>query len=307
MNERFFTELFATAIALGAPLLLAALGELVSELGGVINIGLEAMMLAGAFAGVLGAFLTGSVILAFACAIIGGLLVATIHGVACLSLRANQVVSGVALNILILGMTSFLLAAIIGPRVGRAVANLAPIHVPGLIELPLIGPALFGQNTVTYIAYLAVPVMWFALYRTTVGLGLRAVGELPSAAESLGLNVILTRWIALGICGAMAGVGGGLLALGGLGFFTNNITAGRGFIALAAVVFGRWNPFGVLLAVMLFSLADAFQIGAQALGILHVPYQLLISMPYVVTVLALTLPLRAMRPPSALGVNYERN
>jgi len=122
----------------------------------------------------------------------------------------------------------------------------------------------------------------------------------------LGLHVIRTRWIALGICGAMAGAGGGLLALGGLGFFTNNITAGRGFIALAAVIFGRWSPLGVLLAVLLFSLADAFQIGAQALGILHVPYQLLVSLPYVVTVVALTLPLRAMRAPSALGVSYQR-
>ncbi len=306
MNERFFTELFAAAIAIGAPLLLAALGELISELGGVINIELEAMMLAGAFAGVLGAFLTRSVLLAFAIAMLGGILVAAVHGVACLSLRANQVVSGVALNILTLGMTSFLLATIIGPRVGQAVANLSPIRVPSLSGLPLIGPALFGQNAVTYLAYLAVPVTWYALSRTRAGLGLRAVGELPSAAESLGLHVIRTRWIALGICGAMAGAGGGLLALGGLGFFTNNITAGRGFIALAAVIFGRWSPVGVLLAVLLFSLADAFQIGAQALGILHVPYQLLVSLPYLVTVVALTLPLRAMRAPSALGLSYQR-
>jgi simple sugar transport system permease protein len=303
MDERLVGLLLAAAVASGAPLLWAAIGELISERAGVINIELEGMMLSGAFAGVLGALLSGSVVGGFAAAAVGGLLVAAVHGLLCFVFRANQVVSGVVLNILALGVTTFLLSTVLASRATRSVGGLPHLSIPVLSDIPLVGGAFFDQNVMVYAAYLAVPLTWWILRRTAIGLALTAVGERPEAAASLGISVARVRWLALLACGVLAGIGGGLLALAGLGFFTQNMTAGRGFIALAAVVFGRWSPLGTAGAVLLFSLADAFQIRAQALG-LGVPYQFLVMLPYVVTLVALAGLLTRMRAPAALGINY---
>ncbi len=294
--------LLASAVALSAPLLFASLGELVSERAGVINIELEGMMLAGAFAGVLGAYSSGSAAIGFCAAALGGLIVAVLHGVTCFVFLVNQVVSGVVLNILVLGLTSFLLATLLDD-VTESVASLPTVDIPGLSELSFVGPILFSQDVMVYVAFAAIPVVWWVLNRTTMGLQIDAAGERPDAAESLGVTVNHVRWFALLACGFLAGVGGGQLALAGVGFFTQNMTAGRGFIALAAVIFGRWRPLGTAGAVVLFAVADAFQIRAQALGI-DIPYQFLVMLPYVVTLIALTGLLRRMRPPAALGVNY---
>lgn len=301
MTIDFFAALLVAAVSLAAPLLITALGELISETAGVLNISIEAMMLVGAFTGVVGASLTGNLWVAFLCAILGGLVVALLQGTASFHFRANQIVTGIVLNILALGATTFLLMSVLGSGVGKAV-TLDRVAIPVLSEIPVVGRALFNQNIVVYLAFLLVPLVWWTLDRTAFGLQLRSVGEHPVAAASLGINVLVTRWVALLICGGLGGVGGGLLTLGGLGVFTPNITAGRGFIALAAVVFGRWRPVGTLVAVMLFSVADAFQIRAQALGI-AVPYQLLVALPYIVTILALVMFVSKMRPPSALGSN----
>jgi general nucleoside transport system permease protein len=304
MDERFLTLLLAAAVALSAPLLFAALGELVSERAGVINIGLEGMMLAGAFAGVLGAQLAGSPWLGFPIAALGGVLVAALHGVLCFRFGANQVVSGVVLNILALGATTFLLSAVLAGISTGGMDDIERLSIPVLSEIPIVGPALFDQTPMVYLAYLSVGFLWWALRRTSAGLAVSAAGERPEAAASLGVDVRRVRWLAVLACGAMAGIGGGLLALAGLGFFTQNMTAGRGFIALAAVVFGRWQPIGTAVAVLLFAIADAFQIRAQTLGI-GIPYQFLVILPYVVTLLALALFQRRMRPPSALGIDYR--
>jgi len=257
MSEQFISLLLVAAVALAAPLLFAAVGEVISERAGVINIELEGMMLVGAFTGIWGAYLSGNVWVGFLAAGIGGLIIAVVHGVTCFVFLANQVVSGVVLNILALGLTSF-----------------------GL-------DAVFSST----------------LNRTSVGLAVKAAGERPDAAEALGVRVMRVRWVSLLTCGVLAGVGGGQLTLAGLGFFTPNVTAGRGFIALAAVVFGKWNPVGAAAAVMLFATFDAFQIRAQALGV-DLPYQLLVSLPYLATLVALAGLLRRMRPPAALGINY---
>lgn len=304
MDANFVALLLVAAVALGAPILIASLGELISETSGVINIGIEAMMLVGAFTGVVGAHLSGNIVVAFVAALAGGVLVAVLHGFVCFHFRANQVVSGIVLNILALGATTFLLMSVLGADVTRTVVKLEPIVIPVLSEIPIIGRALFAQNAVVYLAFLVVPVVWWMLDRTPFGLSLRSVGERPEASASMGISVLGVRWKALLICGGLGGIGGGLLTLGGLGFFTPNVTAGRGFIALAAVVFGRWRPMGTLGAVVLFSIADAFQIRAQTLGI-NVPYQLFVALPYVVTVLALALLVSRMRAPSALAVNYQ--
>jgi simple sugar transport system permease protein len=303
VNSHFFAQLLVATVALATPLLLAALGELVSETAGVINIELEGMMLCGAFAAVWAAHATGSVVVGFLAAAGGGLFLAAIHGILCLFFRANQVVSGIVLNIFALGLTSFLLATALGPTTSP-VATLHPLRVPVLADLPGVGKAFFNQNVVVYAAYLLIPCVWFLLNRSPLGLALKAAGERPAAAESLGVRVSVTRWLALAVCGLLAGIGGGLLALAAIGFFTDNMTAGRGFIALAAVIFGRWRTFGTAGAVLLFALADAFQIRVQALGIVHIAPQFLVMLPYLVTLIALAGLMRRMRPPSALGVNY---
>jgi ABC-type uncharacterized transport system permease subunit len=305
MSPHFVTLLLAAAVTLAAPLLFAALGEVISENAGVINIELEGMMLVGAFCGVYAAYSSTSVVVGFLAAAAGGLFVAALHGLVCLVFRANQVVSGVVLNILALGLTNYGLVVLLGSNAAVSVGTLRPMRIPGLADIPVLGPVLFDQNVMVYLAVLLVPAGWWLLSRTGFGLAVRAAGERPLAADSLGVRVSLTRWCALLCCGALAGVGGAQLTLAGLGAFTQNVTAGRGFIALAAVVFGRWRPLGTLSAILLFALADAFQIRAQALGI-HVPYQFLAMLPYLVTILALALLVRRMRPPSQLGVNFVR-
>jgi simple sugar transport system permease protein len=303
VSEEYVSLLLVAAVALAAPLLFAAMGEVISERAGVINIELEGMMLVGAFAGIWGAYLSGNVWVGFLAAGIGGLLIALIHGVTCFVFLANQVVSGVVLNILALGVTSFGLDAVFGSTLNRSVGTLERIRIPLLADIPFIGPALFSQRLTVYVAFLLVPAVWWLLNRTSVGLAVKAAGERPDAAEALGVRVMRVRWVSLLVCGVLAGIGGGQLTLAGLGFFTPNVTAGRGFIALAAVVFGKWKPVGAAAAVMLFATFDAFQIRAQALGV-DLPYQLLVSLPYLATLVALAGLLRRMRPPAALGINY---
>lgn len=302
MELQAITLLLASTVAFAAPLIFASMGELISEKTGVINIQLEGMMLAGAFCGVWAALASGSLIVGFAGAAAAGVAVALLHGVLCMVFRAEQVVSGVVLNILVLGLTTFAIVPVFGGNLGISAPTLAPMPIPVLSEIPVIGRALFTQNIMVYAALLLVPAVWYFTYRTTSGLAVQAAGEAPTAAASMGVNVRRVRWLALIACGALAGIGGGQLTLAGLGTFTQNVTAGRGFVALAAVVFGRWRPLGTLVAVLLFTFVEAIQARAQVLGI-RVPYQFLVMAPYVVTVLALVLFVRRGRPPKALGVN----
>ena len=300
-----FLVVVPAAIALSAPLLYAALGELISERAGVINIQLEGMMLCGALLGVWGAVASGSVAFGFVAAAVGGVLLAALHGVLCFVLGANQVVSGVVLNTLALGGTSFLFSSVLTGSLIVAAPTLSVVPIPLLSDIPVLGALLFRQNVMVYGVYLLVPVLIWVWRRTTLGLVLEAVGERPQAAASLGLSVRGVRWAALLACGVLAGIGGGQLVLAGLGLFSENVTAGRGFIALAAVVFGRWKPTGTMVAVLLFAVAEALQVRAQVLGI-ELPYQLLVALPYIVTIVALAGFLRRMRPPAALGLAYRR-
>lgn len=302
MDLNAVTLLLAATVAFAAPLIYAAMGELVAEKTGVINIQLEGMMLAGAFAGVWAALASGSLIAGFAAAAAAGALVALAHGILCLVFRAEQVVSGVVLNIMVLGLTTFAIGPVFGSNLGNAAPTLQPLPIPYLADIPVIGRALFSHNLMVYLALLLVPAVWFVIHRTTTGLALQAAGEAPAAATSMGIRVRRVRWLALLACGALAGIGGGQLTLAGLGTFTQNVTAGRGFVALAAVVFGRWRPLGTLVAVLLFTFVEAIQVRAQVLGI-SLPYQFLVMAPYLVTVIALALFVRRSRPPSALGVN----
>lgn len=300
MNSSLVIIVAAAAIGLGAPLLLAALGELISETAGVINIQLEAMMLAGALAAVAGAAFGGSLSVGFASAALAGLMVAALHGLLCFRFGANQVVSGVVLNILALGGTSFAFGSFVRPNLAGNIGSLSPVRIPVLGDLPILGPILFRHDVVVYTTYLAVPLVAMLLARTHFGLRLKAAGEAPAAATALGVDPGRVRWQALLLCGGLAGVGGAQLVLASLGLFTENVTAGRGFIALAAVVFGRWRPYGTAAAVLLFASADAFQVRAQVLQI-GLPYQALVALPYLVTLIALAGVIARMHPPAALG------
>lgn len=305
-SHGFVTLLLVSAVSVGTPLLFTSLGELISETTGVINIELEGMMLCGAFFGILGAYWTGGVVGGFVCAAVGGALLAALHGLICFVFRANQVVSGVILNIFALGITSFLLSTVLAERVSKSITHLADVKIPLLASIPAIGPSFFDQDVMVYAALLLVPAIWWLLNRTSLGLAMKAAGERPQAAESLGVDVVRTRWAALLVCGGLAGLGGGQLAIAGIGYFTENMTAGIGYIALAAVIFGRWRAFGVLGAVLLFAIADAFQIRASALGV-HIPYQFLAMLPYLVTLVALAGLLRRASPPAALATNFHPN
>lgn len=305
METAFWVSMLAAMVSQGVPLLWVSLGELVSERAGVLNISIEGMMLMGAFGGVLGSLLTGSVVIGILVAVGLSLLVAVIQGIVSLNLQADQVVCGIMLNIFALGLSTFLSQIYLTARGGEVEIGLVDVPIPLLHRLPLLGDILFNHNILTYGGLLMVPVISYVLFRTRTGLTFRAAGEDPHTAYSLGYSVRLIRWKALLFTGVMAGIGGAHLSLGELGFFTENMTAGRGFIALAAVIFGRWRPTGCLVAVMLFGFADALQIRIQALGQIPVPPQFLGMLPYVVTVAALSVFTRYMRPPPALGQPFE--
>jgi ABC-type uncharacterized transport system permease subunit len=305
MNDSQFAFLLVAAVALASPLLWAAIGELISEIAGVLNIHLEGMMLAGAFMGVLGAHHSGSVWIGFLVAALGGVILALIHAVVCFVFNANQIVSGVVLNIFAIGATSFGLSVAFAEGARPSIDTIDKIKIPLLSDLPLIGPALFNQHILVYVGFILVPATWYFLNRTANGLRVQAAGEKAEAADSLGVNVLKTRTLALVACGVFAGIGGAQLSLAGVGTFTDNMTAGRGFIALAAVVFGRWKPVGTMVAVIVFALADALAIRAQSLGV-EIPNQLLLMLPYLVTLIALAGLVRRMRPPAQLGLNFER-
>lgn len=300
------TLLLAGAIALMVPLLYAALGELISELSGSINISLEAMMLMGAFSGYLAAAATGSVWAGYGGAAAGGILVAAVQGVLSLICEANQIVTGVVLNILVLGATTFGLSMAVAGGLPRTVETLPVLKIPLIRHIPVIGPALFEQNVMVYVALLLVPMAFYFLNRHPLGLTLRAAGDRAAAAEALGIPVRRARMFALLACGGLAGIGGGQLVLATLGAFAPNVTAGRGFIALAAVVFGGWRVLGTVGAVTIFGLADTLQLRAQALGI-EVPYQFLVMAPYLVTVVALVVLGKRARAPLDLGTTHVRS
>ena len=274
-------------IRTATPLALAALGELVVERSGVINIGLEGAIVAGAFAGLVAAGGGGGVVAGFAAATAAGVAVAALFGAFAVGLRADQIITGTAVTLLALGLTGALYRALYGATgASLTVPTAGPLAVPGLAGLPVVGRALFAQPATTYAVYAAVPLLWWWMYRTHAGLGLRAVGESPAAAAAAGLSPARTRIGALLVGGALGGLCGGTLVLVQVGTFAEGMSAGRGFIAIAVVALGRWHPMGVAAAALLFGAASALQFLFQAMG-WGLPYQLFLALPYVLTLLAL--------------------
>jgi simple sugar transport system permease protein len=251
-------------IRLATPLLFAATGELVAERTGILNIGLEGMMLMGAFFAFLGTHLTGSVVVGVLVGLVAGATLSAVMAVLAIETRANQIVLGVGLNLLALGITTFTFREVFADQ-GEVVLDRPPIiRLPLLSEIPVIGRAFFSQTMLVYLAFAAVVVVWFVLHRTTWGLAVRAAGEVPAAADTAGVSVAKTRWIGTLVAGAMAGVAGAFLSVGQTGIFVEGMSGGRGFLALAAVIFGGWRPFGVMAACLAFGAADALQLRLQA-------------------------------------------
>ena len=295
-----FEPFLAATVRTATPLALAAIGELVVERAGLINIGLEGAILAGAFGALVGAT-AGGIAGGFAGAMVGGVLVAALFAVFVIWLHADQIITGTALTLLSLGATGTLYRALYGST-GAALQSptSAPLALPLLSELPLVGNALFVQPPVTYVLYLLIPLVAWWIRSTHAGLALRAIGELPQAAAVAGVSVTRYRVAAVLCGGVLGGLAGGTLVLAQAGTFAEGMSAGRGFIAIAIVVLGRWHPLGVALAAFLFGAASALQFAFQAMG-WQAPYQLFLVVPYVLTLAGLAGAVGRARAPAALG------
>jgi simple sugar transport system permease protein len=291
----------AAGLLLATPILLAALGELLVERTGVLNIGVEGTMLAGAFAAALAASATGDAGLGALAAVGMGVIVAALFAGATLFLGADQIIAGAAINLLALGATGTLYRALLGGTgAPLLLPSLPPLPVPLLADLPFVGRIFFSQNAVVYVAIIVVPILAVLLSRTGLGLRLRAIGDHPAAASSLGYSVRAHRFWATLVGGALGGLGGATLTLAATNTFVEGITAGRGFVALAVVVFGRWSPWGVLAGALLFGLASALQFQLQAAA-LSIPYQAFLMLPYVLTLVVLVVSSGSAAAPRALG------
>jgi general nucleoside transport system permease protein len=300
-------EAFATsAVAMATPILLAALGETIVERSGVLNIGIEGSMLSGAFFALAAAYFSGSLILGLLAGIAAATALNALLAILVINLAVSQVVAGTALDIFALGLTGVMYRRLFGiTGAAFTVTPLRPIALGPLARLPVIGPALFDQNAIVYATILLVPLVAYMMSHTRYGLWIRAAGERPQAADALGLNVYRLRWEALLIAGALTGLAGAYLTLAYANTFVEGISAGRGFVALAVVIVGRWNAYGAAAAALLFGAAMALQFGLQASGT-AISYQLFLALPYVLTLLVLALFGAQSQSPSALGEPYLR-
>ena len=313
-------SILGSTIRLSIPLILAALAGLYSERAGVFDIGLEGKMLAAAFAAACVAYLTGSAWLGLLSGIAVSLVFSLIHGFASITNRGNQIVSGVALNFVAAGLTVVLGQAWFGqggrtPQVSGD-GRFAPIILPGadmMREVPIIGPlysnVISGNNILTYIAFLAVPISWWVLYRTRFGLRLRAVGENPGAVDTAGISVTFLRYRAVLVAGLLCGIAGTYLAIAQSAAFIKDMSAGKGFIALAALIFAKWKPVPVMFACLLFGFLDAlanFMQGKEIPVIGEVPVQLFQALPYILTCILLAGFIGSANPPKAGGVAYSK-
>jgi simple sugar transport system permease protein len=301
----FINDLLAASIRLAAPLMLAGAGGLFTERVGIFNIGIEGTMLVGAMAAIWGSLVTGNVLLATLIAMLFGALISSLHAYLTITRRADQIVSGAAINLFALGATNLLNAPLYAGFEYRPRVELYPILAPeSLQEIPILGPIIFAQPVIVWVAFILPFILAWVLYRTTWGLNVRAVGDHPHAVATAGISVVRLKYSGVIISGLSAGLGGAALALADLGLFAPNMTAGRGFAVLAAFVVGKWNPIYVALACIMFGAADAFQLRAQTLGF-TIPYQIFVMLPYLLTIAALAGLVGRTVAPKTVGKVYD--
>ena len=293
-----------SGIRLAAPYLFAALGETVSQRAGVLDLGVDGIMLMGSFVAFYVVFKTGNLWLGVAASIGVGMLMGLLMAVISVTFQAEQGISGIGLYLFGLGLSSLLFRTMIGSVKG--ITSFQPLRIPVLSDIPVIGEIFFNHNILIYMAYVMVPVIWFIFGKTTLGLKIRAVGQNPEAADSLGVNVNRVRYFGVIFGAAMAGVAGATLSTGLMGVWQDNITNGIGFIAVALVYFGGWRPLGVLFGSLLFATVNAFQLWIQVKGI-PIPSELAVMLPYVLTIIVLVFASGRVRQPAALTKPFERS
>jgi simple sugar transport system permease protein len=302
--QLFGVSLFAAAIRLAMPIIAAAVGEVYTERAGILNIGVEGTMLMGAFGAVLASFYFNSPWLGLLGGMAFGAVLGIIHAFTSITLRINQVVSGIAINIFALGTTTTM-ARILFEERRPQVASFEALSIPVCKDIPFLGPILCQHVVLVYLILAVAFASQLILFRTTLGLRIRAVGEHPRAADAAGIQVQLIRYACTTFGGMMAGMGGAFLSIAQLNLFVDNMSAGKGWIALAAVVFGRWNPLGAMLGGLLFGMVEAIGLRAQALG-LPIPHELLLMLPYLTTFLVFTGLVAHAKAPAALGRPYAK-
>lgn len=302
----FASEMLLSTVRMATPILLVALAELYSERAGLVNIGLDGIMTFGALAGFMVCFLTGSPYLGIIAGAVGGIAVNMIYAFCTITLRAQQIVYGMAINIFAPAVAAFIYRVYFGVSSTLAQGTLmSTVAIPYLKDIPFIGNLLFNQTPMVYLAYLMVLFSAIFFNKTKAGLNYKAVGEFPKAAETLGINVIKQKYIAAIICGMMAGIGGAYLTTCYVNTYSDGVVAGRGFIALSAVIFGRWTSVGVMLACLLFGFFDAFQLRMQVMNS-NTPYQLFQMIPYLCTLVALFVLGSRKAGPKSSGKPYFR-
>jgi general nucleoside transport system permease protein len=300
-----WSALIAAMLRFATPLAFAAMGGIFSERSGVVNIGLEGMMLSGAFFGILGADKLNSWALGLLCAAVSGALFGLVHAFFAIHLRADQIVGGTAINFLALGITGYLFIDIYGGEgTPPDVARIPNVHLAFLEDWTFVGP-IFGQlNLMIWLAFVTILATWIVLFKTPVGLRIRAVGEHPRAADTVGISVYTTRYVAVTLSGVLAALGGAYLSVGFVNSFNQNMTVGNGFIALAAVIFGNWRPFGAAMAALLFGFSSAL---AQRLPVYSESAAVLFqALPYVLTLIAVAGVIGRSIPPAAVGRPYKK-
>ena len=299
--------LIAGSVTLAVPIVFGSLSGVLCERAGVVNIAIEGQLLGGAFTAALVASLTHNPYLGLLAAAVAGALVSMVLALFSIKYVVNQIIVGVVLNVLVSGLTGFLFSTVMqsDPEKYNSPGELPIIEIPVLSGIPVIGPILFKQSVVGYLMYVAVAVIWVALFKTKWGLRVRAVGEHPQAADTLGIKVNATRFWNVTLGGAVAGIGGSFFTLVAIDSFTKEISGGRGFIALAAMILGRWNPIGAFFAALLFGFADNLQSIVTIIGT-PVPSQFMAMLPYVVTVFAVAGLVGRSRPPAADGIPYVK-
>ena len=295
--------ILASGIRLATPYLYAAIGETFGQRSGVLNLGVEGQMLLGAFAAFYVTFVTGNLWLGMLAAVAAGAVMGLAMAFVTVNLQAVQGISGIGFYLFGLGMSELLFHKLLGTV--ETVSGFSPIHIPLLSDIPILGDIFFSQNILVYLAFALVPVAWFVLNKTTLGLKIRSVGENPQAADSLGVSVSRVRYFTVTLGGILSGVAGASLSVALLNVFQQNMTSGLGFIAVALVYFGGWRPLGVLLGALLFSMVNSLQLWVQVLGI-PIPSDFAVMMPYVLTILALVVAVQRVRGPSALTKPFQR-
>ena len=305
MSWELFAVFVGSSIRLAVPLLLAGIGELVSERAGVLNMSLEGMMLTGAFAAAVGAWATGNPLIGLTIGIVAVIPIAALQAVLSVTLRANQIVTGIGINILMLGATTLAYREIFGSRSREQIPGLEKWKPPGLGDIPIFGEAVFQQVWLLYLGIVIIGVVAIVMHATSLGISIHAAGVDPRAADKSGLSVVRIRYLVVLFTGFMAALAGAFLSIGDIHTFTEGMTRGAGYLAIAAVIFGKWKILGTTFACMLFGAATAMQFQLPALGV-AVPNALLIMMPYLLALLAVAGLVGRQTAPAALGEPYWR-